>query len=184
MTIDRDRMTIRAGENVPPRRGGSSKRLGMMLCVAGTLVLCFTTRFSPAQTAMELMRWKEFSYVKRISQLGGKMAGLHAIDRAGTVVLSDGGFAQLSSSMVHTNSPEGKAFCQGFVMYDFKDGSSILAKVDVSGEHDGKQIGTITFLSGTGRFKGISGRGTVSTWMPAEWDMYTEVEASYSVTAR
>lgn len=184
MTINDDRATTFADDDVPACRGGSGKHLGLMLCVAGILVLCFTTRFSPAQTAMELMRWKEFSYVKRVSQLGGKMAGLHAIDRAGFVVLSDGGFAQLSSSMVHTNSPEGKAFFQGFVMYDFKDGSSILAKVDVSGEHNGKQIGTITFLSGTRRFKGITGRGTVSAWMPAEWDMYTEVEASYSVTAK
>jgi hypothetical protein len=184
MTVNDDRVNTLADDSAPSCRGGSRKRLGMMLCAAGILVLCFATRFSPAQTAMELLRWKEFSSVKRVSQLGGKIAGLHAIDRAGFVVLSDGGFAQLSSSTVHTNSQEGKAFFQGFVMYDFKDGSSILAKVDVSGEHNGKQIGTITFLSGTKRFKGITGRGTLSAWMPAEWDMYTEVEASYSVTAK
>jgi hypothetical protein len=184
MMANGDRVNTLAEGNALSVPGGSRKRLDRMLCVVGILVLCFTARFSPAQTAMDLMRWKEFSSVKRLSQLGGKMAGLHAIDRAGFVVLSDGGFAQLSSSMVHTNSPEGKAFYQGFVMYDFKDGSSILAKVDVSGEHQGKQIGTITFLSGTRRFKGITGRGTVSSWMPTEWDLYTEVEASYSATVK
>ena len=133
---------------------------------------------------MEVTRWREFSSSKRTSQLGGKMAGLHAIDRAGYIVLGDGGFAQLSSSMVHTNSPEGKAFYQGFAMYDFPDGSSILAKVDVSGDQHGKQVGTITFVAGTGRFKGITGRGTIASWMPAEWDMYAEIEASFSAAGQ
>lgn len=160
------------------------KRLGMLLCTGVVLALSLGIRFSPAQTSMEVTRWREFSSAKRTSQLGGKMAGLHAIDRTGLIVLGDGGFAQLSSSMVHTNSPEGKAFYQGFVMYDFPDGSSILAKVDVSGEHHGKQIGTITFVAGTGRFKGITGRGTISSWLPGEWDIYAEVEASFSVAGR
>jgi len=167
-------------------RGGTAgaKRFGMILCASVLAALCFATRFSPAQTMMEVTRWREFSSAKRTSQFGGKMAGLFAIDRAGFIVLGDGGFAQSSSSMVHTDSPEGKAFCQGFVMYDFPDGSSILAKVDVSGEHRGKQVGTITFVAGTGRFKGITGRGTLSCWLPGEWDMYAEIEASYSVAGR
>jgi hypothetical protein len=69
-------------------------------------------------------------------------------------------------------------------MYDFDDGSSILAKVDVSGEHRGKLTGSIVFLAGTGRFEGITGRGTINSWMPARWDMYAEIEASYSVRKR
>ncbi len=161
-----------------------AKRLGMLMGAGILVALSFTTRFSPAQTAMEVTRWREFSSSKRTSQLGGKMAGLHAIDRAGYIVLGDGGFAQLSSSMVHTNSPEGKAFYQGFAMYDFPDGSSILAKVDVSGDQHGKQTGTITFVAGTGRFRGITGRGTIASWMPAEWDMYAEIEASFSAAGR
>ena len=161
-----------------------AKRLVMLVCAGIVVALCFATRFSPAQTAMEVTRWREFSSSKRLSQLGGKIAGLHTIDRAGYIVLGDGGFAQLSSSMVHTDSPEGKAFYQGFVMYDFPDGSSILAKVDVSGEHHGKQVGIITFVAGTGRFKGITGRGTIASWMPAEWDMYAEIEASFSAAGR
>jgi len=175
--------------NALPNRAGPSpaagaKRFGMLLGAGIVVALCFATRFSPAQTANEVTRWREFSSSKRISQFGGKIAGLYAVDRSGYIVLGDGGFAQVSSSIVHTNSPEGKAFYQGFVMYDFKDGSSILAKVDVSGEHHGKQVGTITFVAGTGRFQGITGRGTLASWMPAEWDMYAEIEASYSATGR
>lgn len=175
--------------NAGMNRGGQAraagpKRLATLVCAGILVALCFATRFSPAQTAMEVTRWREFSSSKRLSQLGGKIAGLHTIDRSGYIVLGDGGFAQMSSSMVHTDSPEGKAFYQGFVMYDFPDGSSILAKVDVSGDHHGKQVGTITFVAGTGRYKGITGRGTVASWMPAEWDMYAEIEASFSAAGK
>jgi hypothetical protein len=183
MTADQNRTSNQIDSGGLSHRGGP-KRLGMALAAAVMLALCLTARFSPAQTAMELTRWKEFSGAKRTSQLGGKITGLNAVERSGYVVLSDGTFAQLSSSFVHTDSPEGKAFYQGFIMYDFKDGASILAKVDASGDFHGKQVGTITFLSGTGRFKGITGRGTVYSWMPAEWDLYTEVEASYSVPGK
>lgn len=165
-------------------RAAGPKRLATLVCAGILVALCFAPRFSPAQTAMEVTRWREFSSSKRLSQLGGKIAGLHTIDRSGYIVLGDGGFAQMSSSMVHTDSPEGKAFYQGFVMYDFPDGSSILAKVDVSGDHHGKQVGTITFVAGTGRYKGITGRGTVASWMPAEWDMYAEIEASFSAAGK
>lgn len=158
------------------------KRLGVLLCAG--VILALSLGVGSAQTSMEVTRWREFSSAKRTSQMSSKMAGLHNVDRTGLIVLGDGGFAQLTSSMVHTVSPEGKAFCQGFAMYDFPDGSSILAKVDVSGEHHGKQVGTITFVSGTGRFKGITGRGTISSWLPAEWDMYAEVEASFSIAAK
>lgn len=165
-------------------RAAGAKHLGVLGCAGILMALCFASPFSPAQTSMEVSRWREFSSAKRISQLGGKIAGLHSIDRAGYIVLGDGGFAQLSSSMVHTDTPEGKAFYQGFTMYDFPDGSSIVAKVDVSGDHHGKQVGTITFVAGTGRFKGITGRGTIASWMPGEWDMYAEIEASFSVVGR
>jgi len=143
-------------------------------------VLCSTARFSPAQTPMELIRWREFSYARQTNELGGRMAALNGIHRTGFVVLGDGDFARLWSSLVHTTTPEGREHHQGFVMYDFKDGSSILAKVDVSGEPETRQMGTIMFLSGTQRFKGITGRGTIYVWMPAKWDLYTEVEASYT----
>jgi hypothetical protein len=133
---------------------------------------------------MEVARWKEFSYAKRTSQISGKITALDTVDRAGFIVLGDGGFAQVSSSTVHTLSPEGKAFYQGLVMYDFKDGSTILAKVDVSGDYNSKLVGTITFLSGTRRYKGITGRGTITSWMPNQWDMYAEVEASYSLAEK
>lgn len=176
---------LNAGAGTGDTGGGPrATRFGMILGASILVALCFATRFSPAQTTMEVTRWREFSSAKRTSQFGGKMAGLFAVDRAGFIVLGDGGFAQSSSSMVHTDSPEGRAFCQGFVMYDFPDGSSILAKVDVSGDHRGKQVGTITFVAGTGRFKGITGRGTISCWLPGEWDMYAEIEASFSVAAK
>ena len=173
-----------AGESRPYRSVTSRKLLSPLLLVGVLTFLCYTTSFTPAQTTKEFIRWKEFAYAKQGSQVGGKIAGIDSINRSGIIVLGGGDFAQLSSSIVHTRSPEDKEFYQGFVMYDFDDGSSILAKVDVSGEPKSKQVGTIVFLSGTGRFEGISGRGTVYSWMPAKWDMYAEIEASYSVTAR
>jgi len=173
-----------AGESRPYRSVTSRKLLSPLLLVGVLTLLGYTTSFTPAQTTKEFIRWKEFAYAKQGSQVGGKIAGIDSINRSGIIVLGDGEFAQLSSSIVHTRSPEDKEFYQGFVMYDFDDGSSILAKVDVSGEPKSKQVGTIVFLSGTGRFEGISGRGTVYSWMPAKWDMYAEIEASYSVTAR
>jgi hypothetical protein len=145
------------------------------------LVLCFTTSFSPAQTTMELTRWREFSYARQTNQTGSRITAVDAVGRTGIVVFSDGGFARLSSALVHTSTPEGKEFYQGYTMYDFDDGSSILAKVDVSGEPRAKQTGNIVFLAGTKRFKGITGRGTISSWMPAKWDLYAEVDASYAV---
>ncbi len=159
----------------------SSKRVLAILCAGVVPILCFAAPFSPAQTPMELIRWREFSYAKQTNEVGGRMAALEGVHRTGVVVLGDGEFARLWSSIVHTSTPEGKEFYQGFVMYDFNDGSSILAKVDVSGEPRSRQMGTIIFLAGTKRFKGISGRGTISSWVPAKWDMYAEIEASYSV---
>jgi hypothetical protein len=156
-------------------------RLPVIFCMSVVLVLCLATGFSPAQTTMELTRWREFSYAKQTSQIGSRITAVDSVSRTGLVVLSDGTFARSSRSLVHTTSPEGKEFYQGYVMYDFDDGSGILAKVDVSGEPRSKQMGTIIFLAGTKRFKGITGRGTVSSWMPAKWDLYAEVEASYAV---
>ena len=130
---------------------------------------------------MELTRWREFSYAKQTNEVGGRMAALEGVHRTGVVVLGDGEFARLWSSIIHTTTPESKEFYQGFVMYDYNDGSSILAKVEVSGEPRSRQMGTIVFLSGTKRYKGITGRGTIYSWMPAKWDTYAEIEASYSV---
>ena len=145
------------------------------------LLLGLASDFSPAQTSMELTRWKEFSYAKDVKEIGGRMTALDAVNRSGFVVLGDGEFARLSGWVVHTTTPEGKEYYQGFVMYDFQDGSSILAKVDASGEARDRKVGTIIFISGTKRFEGITGRGTISSWMPTPWDMYTETDASFSV---
>jgi len=177
---DRRRLVLNDEER-RRRRAGSKRLLTPVLLVGMVLLLGYTSSFTPAQTTMEFIRWKEYSHAKQGNQVGGRMAALDAITRTGYIVLGDGRFAQLSSSVVHTRSPEDKEFYQGFVMYDFDDGSSILAKVDVSGEPQGKQIGSIVFLSGTGRFQGITGRGTISSWMPAKWDIYAEIEGSYSV---
>jgi hypothetical protein len=163
------------------RKSGSPRRRVVACCLVAVLLLGLASSFSPAQTSMELTRWKEFSYSKEISEVGGRMATLTAIKRSGFVVLGDGEFARLSGHVVHTSAPDGKRFYQGFVIYDFEDGSSILAKVDASGEPHAKQAGTITFVSGTGRYEGITGRGTISSWMPKGWDMYTEIDASFSV---
>jgi hypothetical protein len=158
-----------------------SRGLPAIFCVSALVILCAATEFSPAQATRELTRWREFSYAKQTSQIGSRITAVDSVNRTGMVVLSDGGFARLSSSLVHTTSPEGKEFYQGYVMYDFDDGSGILAKVDVSGDPRSKQTGTIIFLAGTKRFKGITGRGTVSSWMPTKWDLYVEVEGSYAV---
>ena len=174
--------SIRTGKPEGHRQVRPKRCFRAIVCAGVLLALCASTRFSPAQTTMELIRWKEFSYAKHGSQVGGTMTAIDAINRTGFIVLGDGQFAQLSSSAVHTSSPDGEEFHQGFVMYDFDDGSSILAKVDVSGQHRSKQIGSIVFLAGTKRFRGITGRGTITSWMPAKWDMYAEIEASYSVS--
>jgi len=163
------------------RGTGSKKPLLLVSVTAIMSLLCFAARYSPAQTTMELIRWREFSGAKQSNEFGGRMTAVEGVQRGGFIVLGDGEFARLWSSTVHATSPEGKEFCQGFVIYDFEDGSSILAKIDISGDPKTKQLGTIVFLSGVKRFKGITGRGTISTWMPAKWDMYAEVEASYSV---
>ncbi len=161
-------------------RPSRSALLVIGLCVATVLTL--TSSFSPAQTTMELTHWKEFSYGKETRVVGGRMGSLEAINRTGFVVVGDDEFARLNGWVIHTSSPDGKQYYQGFVMYDFQDGSSILAKVDASGEPGAKQLGTIVFVEGTKRFKGIVGRGTLSSWMPVKWDMYTEVDASFSVS--
>jgi hypothetical protein len=163
------------------RDTGSGKPLRRILLTGVICTLCFAARFSPAQTSMELIRWREFSCAKQSNQFGSRITSVDGVQRGGFIVLGDGGFARLWSSMVHTTSPEGKEYCQGFAMYDFEDGSSILAKVDISGDPKTKQVGTIVFLAGTKRFRGITGRGTISSWTPAKWDLYGEVEASYSV---
>ena len=160
---------------------GSRNSLRVILLMAAICVLSFAARFSWAQTSMELIRWREFSCARQSNQFGSRITSVDGVQRGGFIVFGEGEFARLWSSTVHTTSPEGREFCQGFVMYDFEDGSSILAKIDIAGEPKTKQVGTIVFLAGTKRFKGISGRGTISSWIPAKWDMYAEVEATYSV---
>ena len=163
------------------REWGWKRRIAVA-CSLGLVLLALTSSFSPAQNSRELTRWKEFSYAKEVKPVGGRVAALNAVNRNGFLVLGDGQFARLSGWLVHAGAPDGKEHYQGFVMYDFQDGSSILAKVDASGELNGEQVGTITFVAGTKRFKGITGRGTLSSWMPKAWDMYTEIDASFSVT--
>ena len=164
------------------RGGGLGRHVAVACCLGLVVVLGVASSFSEAQTSRELTRWKEFSYAREVNQVGGRMAALNAVHRNGFVVLGDGQFARLSGWVVHTTDPENKEHYQGFLMYDFQDGSSILAKVDASGPLHGKQVGTIVFVSGTKRYKGITGRGTISSWMPKEWDLYTEIDASFSVT--
>jgi hypothetical protein len=163
------------------RDTGLRKPMRTILLTATVCLLCFAARFSPAQTSMELTRWREFSSAKQSNILGSRTASVESVQRGGFIVFGEGEFARLSSSLVHTTSLEGKEFCQGFAMYDFEDGSSILAKIDIAGDPKTKQIGTIIFLSGTKRFKGITGRGTITAWVPSRGDMYADVEASYSV---
>lgn len=162
----------------------SRKSLGVILLTGAVCVLCFAARFGWAQTSMELIRWREFSSARQSNQFGGRMTAVDGVQRGGFIVFGEGEFARLWNSTVHTTSPDGKEFCQGFVMYDFQDGSSILAKIDIAGEPKAKQVGTIVFLAGSKRFKGISGRGTITSWTPAQWDMYAEVEATYSVRSQ
>jgi hypothetical protein len=178
-----DRAIDPVGAEQGHQETGPRKPLLMILPVAILSLLCFAARFSPAQTSMELTRWREFSCAKETNHFGSRITAVDGIQRGGFIVLGDGGFARLWSSMVHTTAPEGREYCQGFAMYDFEDGSSILAKVDIAGEPKTKQVGTIVFLAGTKRFKGITGRGTITSWIPAKGDMYAEVEASYSVPA-
>lgn len=180
-----DERTTESVELEPLRREpGARKSLLALGAVAAVCLLCFAARYSPAQTSMEVTRWREFSCSKQSNQFGSRITAVDGVQRGGFIVFGDGEFARLWSSLVHTSSPEGKEFCQGFAMYDFDDGSSILAKIDVAGDPKSKQVGTIVFLSGTKRFKGITGRGTISCWIPAKWDMYAEVEASYSVAGQ
>ncbi len=173
-----------------PHRRCRPNRLMVATCVGIALVLGSVASFSPAQTTMQLIRWREFSYAKETKQTGGRMTALDAVNRTGFIVIGDGQFARLSSWVVHTTSPDAKEFYNGFVMYDFDDGSSILAKVDAAGPPRSltsgsgatvKQTGTITFLAGSKRFKGITGRGTITSWMPSSWDMYAEVDATFNV---
>jgi len=176
-----DQMPAWANQHRPWPKTTSRNSVLALLCIAILVTLSLSAPFSPAQTSMVLIRWKEFSYAKQSNQVGGHITAMNAVHRTGYITLGDGKFARLSGSIVHADSPEGKEFYQGFVMYDFPDGSSILAKVDATGGLGGKQVGAIVFLAGTKRFKGITGRGTVTSWMPAKWDMYAEIEASYSV---
>ena len=179
-----ERATFLMDDNGAKSSVGARHRLGLILCVGVIFGLCFASSLSPAQTTMELTRWREFSYARQTSQTASTMTGIDAVSRTGFIVLGDGEFGQLSSMLVHTSSPEGKQFCQGFVTYSFKDGASILAKVDVSGDYQGRQTGNIVFLAGTKRFEGVEGRGTISSWMPSQWDMYAEVEGHYSAHGR
>ncbi len=174
---------IESDNRVPSHRHPILRmRFVVVACICIMFVLGFAGEVQPTQTSMELTRWKEFSYAKEIKQIGGRMADLEAINRMGYVVLGNGEFARLAGWVIHTTTPEGKQCYQGMVMYDFQDGSSILAKVDATGEPRARQVGSITFISGTKRYKGISGRGTLSSWLPGQWDMYTEVDASYAVS--
>jgi len=161
---------------------GTTGRFVMVSCLGLVLLLGLSSSFSPAQTMMELTRWKEFSYAKEVREVGSRTAAMTAISRSGFIVLGDGEFARLSGWSVHTMSPDGKEYYQGFITYDFQDGSSILAKVDASGQPRAQNTGTIVFVAGTKRFRGISGRGTISSWTPKQWDMYTEIDASFSIS--
>jgi len=171
----------RAEVQTRPRRPRGMRGRFVVVCCLGLALLGLTSSFSPAQTSMELTHWKQFSYAKEVREVGGQMTALNAVHHSGFIVLANGGFARLSGWIVHTDTLDGNAHFQGVLMYDFEDGSSILAKLDASGPLEGRKAGTIVFLAGTNRFKGITGRGTISAWMPKSWDTYTEIDVSYSV---
>jgi len=167
----------------PGRRSILRTRFVVASCVCILFVLGSSGgEVAPVRNSMQLTRWKQFSYARETRQGGGRMATLEAIRRSGFIVLGNEEFAKLAGWVVHTTTPEGKVCYQGLVTYDFPDGSSILAKVDALGDPEAKLTGSITFVSGTGRFEGITGRGTISSWMPGQWDMYSEVDARYSVS--
>jgi hypothetical protein len=185
------RTVARAARNESGRHRRVGRRLVVTTCMGLALVLGSVARHSGAQTTMQLIRWREFSYAKETKTTGGPMTALEAVNRTGFIVLGDGQFARLSSWIVQTTSPDAKEFYNGFIMYDFSDGSSILAKVDAAGPPrlatvtagpDAKQVGTITFVAGTKRFKGIAGRGTLTSWIPSQGDMYAEIDATYTVS--
>lgn len=192
-------MDDRSSHSRPARTARSRGASAVVLICAGVaLAVASLAPFSAAQTTMQLIRWREFSHPQESKQTSGRIAIVDAVNRSGFIVIGDGQFARLSSWVVHTSAPDGKEFYQGFVMYDFEDGSSILAKVEAAGPPrfvpeppnpaegrpsatSARQTGTITFLAGTKRFKGIIGRGTITSWMPTQWDLYAEIEATYTV---
>ncbi len=180
-----DSKPIESAPTGPIERDAGSRKPLLVICATVIIsFVCCAARFSPAQTSMELIRWREFSTARQTNTFGSRITSVDGVQRGGFIVFGEGEFARLWGSTVHTTSPEGKEYCQGFAMYDFDDGSSILAKIDIAGDPKTKQVGTIVFLSGSKRFQGITGRGTISCWIPAKWDMYAEVEASYSVPGK
>ena len=188
MTDPQTMVPTRSDNLTGRRRFGYRFLAATVLIVA--LALGSAASFSPAQTSMQLIRWKEYSCAKETRSMAGRMGTLDAVQRTGILVLSDGQFARSSGWVVHTAAPDGKEYYQGMVTYDFEDGSSILAKIDASGpprvvpdisSASIQQSGTITFVAGTKRFKGITGRGTITSHMPSQWDMYAEIDATYNV---
>jgi hypothetical protein len=169
-------------KSLPSRHPILRMRFVVAACVCILFVLGSAREVSGTRTSMQLTRWKEFSYARETRPAGGETTVLEAIRRTGFVVVGNGEFAKLAGWVIHTTTPEGKACYQGLVTYDFQDGSNILAKVDAIGEPNAKLHGNITFISGTKRYKGITGRGTISSWLPNNWDMYAEIDVSYSVS--
>lgn len=70
----------------------------------------------------------------------------------------------------------------GYAVYTFADGATKIGRFEGHGDPVGKQSGKFSFEGGTGRYQGITGKGTFTgQGFPPHGDIVLDVTGSYSL---
>lgn len=136
--------------------------LGILLIAA--LVLAGA---SPVMAKTEKVTYRNVNQMTKIHviKVGDVPGHIIAVFERRGLGLFDGEVAVYHGTQM-LDSTKGKGTLQGYIMYTFEDGSTMVSKVEgnVTPLKD-KRIsskGTFTYIGGTGRFEGIKGSGTWS----------------------
>jgi hypothetical protein len=83
---------------------------------------------------------------------------------------------------------KGLGFAEGYEIHTFPDGSTITIKTKTEATSTGTGKtgsgggeGTWTFVSGTGKFQGIQGGGTLKFWHAGPGQWYADLEGEYTL---
>ena len=152
-------------------------RLGWVL----VLVLCFTP-VGHAQETIETWRQVVHTTAHHAMPVGDvKDHTIGVMEQQGLAFFDRDEVATLVVNFTYEHK-QGKRSVRGHVRYTFTDGSTRTATFTGNGSAPGEQEGTITFIQGSGRFKGIAGHGTWTavTFPTDSQDTYLEVTASHT----
>jgi len=160
------------------------------LRISIAVLLAFSIAFIADQAAAEKWKWHGTNFVteRQTMDVGDEEGHMLIISKAQELYVLENTGDKWSSTSVSTmdiNPKTGKMTLHGYGVTLDKDGDKTVRT------HEGKMVGkdqwagTFSYISGTGKFEGIKGKGTwVMYTMGQGHPSYLEVEADVEVPAK